>query len=68
MTKAPPDRRDSDADCEIALAAEFEALASHAQAAGWREDVITAALLSLSLDHVHSCKAAASAAIAKARE
>ncbi|GAB4351038.1 MAG: hypothetical protein Kow0026_07750 [Oricola sp.] len=48
---------DRDIDCEAAMEAEFEALIDRALAAGWSEDEVTNALLSLAQNRVDASRA-----------
>ena len=59
MITPPAIQPDRATDCEMALADEFESLASRAQEAGWSRDVVVAALLALSLAQVKVRRAAA---------
>lgn len=48
---------DRDIDCEASIEAEFEALIDRALAAGWSEDEVANALLSLAQDRIEASRA-----------
>jgi hypothetical protein len=50
---------DRDLECELAISPEFQRLIETALAAGWSDDEVANALLSLTQDHVHTMRSRA---------